>query len=218
EILSAAQFTGPWQRIGPGDRRGDRAHLRRDAGHRRGRPRPGHPGGGAISVNGVAIRARKSGVVSFEQVWFPIMRPMNSIAYSLNYARSEAVKRDLATGVSVCPSADGLTCNGTAWAGGWMVFYIDPTTAAVTPLQTVPALAGSNTVTAHGSATNGITFLSSGLATGLTAPMAQPLQINVCDTRGAAYARDIEVNVAGRVAASQNHGVAVDGVTPLVCP
>ena len=143
---------------------------------------------------------------------------VNSLSYSMNYARSEAVKRDLATGVSVCPSADGLTCNGTAWASGWLVFYIDPATAAVTPLQTIPTLAGSNTVTAHGSATNGITFLSSGMATGLTAPMAQRLQINVCDTRGAAYARDIEVNLAGRVAASQNHGVAVDGVTPLVCP
>jgi type IV fimbrial biogenesis protein FimT len=143
---------------------------------------------------------------------------VNSLSYSMNYARSEAVKRDLATGVSVCPSADGLTCNGTAWASGWLVFYIDPTTAAVTPLQTVPTLAGSNTVTARGSATNGITFLSSGMATGLTVPMAQPLQINVCDTRGAAYARDIEVNVAGRAATSQNHGVAVDGVTPLACP
>jgi type IV fimbrial biogenesis protein FimT len=144
---------------------------------------------------------------------------VNSLAYSMNYARSEAVKRDLATGVSVCPSANGLNCNGTAWAGGWMVYYIDPVNG-LTTLQTVPALAGGNTVTAHGAATTttGITFLSSGMATGLAGPMAAPLQINICDTRGATYARDIEVNVAGRVATSQNHGVAVDGVTPLVCP
>lgn len=144
---------------------------------------------------------------------------INSLAYSMNYARSEAVKRNLATGVSVCPSADGLNCNGTAWAGGWLVYYIDPANPGVNiPLQTVPALAGTNTVTARGSATNGITFLSSGMATGLAGPMAAPLQINVCDTRGAAFARDIEINVTGRVATSQNHGVAVDGVTPLVCP
>ena len=146
---------------------------------------------------------------------------INSLAYSMNYARSEAVKRDLATGVSVCPSADGLNCNGAAWAGGWMVYYIDPANPGVNvPLQTVPALAGGNTVTSHGAATTatGITFLSSGGATGLAGPMAAPLQINICDTRGATYARDIEVNVTGRVATSQNHGVAVDGVTPLVCP
>jgi type IV fimbrial biogenesis protein FimT len=145
---------------------------------------------------------------------------VNSLGYSMNYARSEAVKRDLATGVSVCPSLDGLNCNGTAWASGWMVYYIDPATGANVSLQTVPALAGSNTVTSHGAATTatGITFLSSGMATGLAGPMAAPLQINVCDTRGATYARDIEVNVSGRVATSQNHGVAVDGVTPLACP
>jgi type IV fimbrial biogenesis protein FimT len=145
---------------------------------------------------------------------------VNSLAYSMNYARSEAVKRDLATGVSVCPSLDGLNCNGAAWASGWMVYYVDPTTGANVSLQTVPALAGGNQVTSHGAATTatGITFLSSGMATGLAGPMAAPLQINVCDTRGAPYARDIEVNVAGRVATSQNHGVAVDGVTPLACP
>lgn len=145
---------------------------------------------------------------------------VNSLAYSMNYARSEAVKRDLATGVSVCPSLDGLNCNGTAWASGWMVYYIDPTLGTNVSLQTVPALTGGNTVTSHGAPTTatGITFLSSGMATGLTGPMAGPLQINVCDTRGATYARDIEVNVSGRVATSQNHGVAVDGVTPLVCP
>lgn len=143
---------------------------------------------------------------------------VNSLAYSMNYARSEAVKRDLA--VSVCPSLDGLNCNGAAWASGWMVYYVDPTTGANVSLQTVPALAGSNTVTSHGAPTTstGITFLSSGMATGLAGPMAAPLQINVCDVRGATYARDIEVNVAGRVATAQNHGVAVDGVTPLACP
>ncbi len=54
-------------------------------------------------------------------------------------------------------------------------------------------------MTSHGAATTatGITFLSSGAATGLAGPMAAPLQINICDTRGATYARDIEVNVDG---------------------
>jgi hypothetical protein len=41
--------------------------------------------------------------------------------------------------------------------------------------------------------------------------------IRVCDTRGAAFARDVEVNSTGRVAASQTPGQSVAG-TALVCP
>ena len=145
---------------------------------------------------------------------------VNSLAYSFNYARSEAVKQDLPGGVTVCPSSTGtLPCNGTAWKQGWIVYYTDAT-GVNQILQAVPALSSStsNTITAGGSATNGIIFLSSGMATGLTAAMTQPLQIRVCDTRGATHARDVEVNVAGRVAASQKLGLAVDQVAALTCP
>ena len=141
---------------------------------------------------------------------------INSLVYSFSYARSEAIKRDLATGVTVCPSANGSTCSGTtAWSGGWLVVYTDPNTLRPVVLQAVPALAGSNRVTPAGGATTGITFLSSGMA---APPTAQPLQIRVCDTRGASFARDVEVNIAGRMAASQKAGYAVDGTTALVCP
>jgi type IV fimbrial biogenesis protein FimT len=148
---------------------------------------------------------------------------VNSLAYSFNYARSEAVKQDLAGGVTVCPSnGGGLPCNGAAWQQGWIVYYTDAN-GVNQILQTVPALSSnnSNTVTAGGSANAavGITFLSSGMATGLAGPITPaPLQIRVCDQRGATYARDVEVNTAGRVAASQKVGFAADQVTPLVCP
>ena len=148
---------------------------------------------------------------------------VNSLAYSFNYARSEAVKQDLAGGVTVCPSnGGGLPCNGAAWQQGWIVYYTDAN-GVNQILQTVPALSSnnSNTVTAGGSANAavGITFLSSGMATGLAGPITPaPLQIRVCDQRGATYARDVEVNMAGRVAASQKPGFAADQVTPLVCP
>jgi type IV fimbrial biogenesis protein FimT len=146
---------------------------------------------------------------------------VNSLAYSFNYARSEAVKQDLASGVTVCPSSTGNPpCNGTAWQQGWIVYYTDAN-GVNQVLQAIPALSSSsgNTVTAGGSPTNGITFLSSGMASGLAgAAITAPLQITVCDQRGAAYARDVEVNVAGRVAASQKVGLAVDQATPLACP
>jgi type IV fimbrial biogenesis protein FimT len=136
---------------------------------------------------------------------------VNSLVGSLNYARSEAVKRASPTGVTVCPTADGQTCtNSTDWSGGWVV--VDPNNAdCTTPpctLQSIPAMAGSNRLT--GTAATGITFSSSGQA-------SAPLTIRVCDTRGAAKARSVEVNSTGRVAASQKQGKSVNG-TALTCP
>ena len=125
----------------------------------------------------------------------------NSLVASFNYARSEAVKQNLAAGVTVCPSTDGATCGGTAWSGGWIVLD-----AQGNVLSAVPALAGGNTLTPG----SGVTFQSNGLPSG-------PLTIRICDSRGAAFARDVEVNAAGRVAASTTPGRSVAG-TALVCP
>jgi type IV fimbrial biogenesis protein FimT len=133
---------------------------------------------------------------------------INSLVSSFNYARSEAVKRDVQGGITVCPSVDGQTCSGTNWSGGWVV--IDPNPADA-PLQAVPALAGTNTLRVTGSAA-GITFLSSGLVT----PSALTT-ITVCDVRGAAFAYELEVNATGRVVASQKPGQTVAGLG-LVCP
>jgi type IV fimbrial biogenesis protein FimT len=144
---------------------------------------------------------------------------INSLAYSFNYARSEAVKEDLPGGVTVCPST-GAVCSGTtAWAQGWIVYYTDAS-GNTQILQTVPALAGNNTVTPSGAATagTGITFLSSGMATGVAGTMTAPLQIKVCDQRGGSFARQVVVNQLGRVAATQTAGFAIDGITPLACP
>jgi type IV fimbrial biogenesis protein FimT len=125
----------------------------------------------------------------------------NSLVASLNYARSEAVKQNLTAGVTVCPSTDGATCGGTAWSGGWIVLD-----AKGKVLSAVPALAGGNTLTPS----SGVTFQSNGLPSG-------PLTIRICDSRGAAFARDVEVNAAGRVAASTTPGRSVAG-TALACP
>jgi type IV fimbrial biogenesis protein FimT len=168
---------------------------------------------GAI-LAAIAIPAFKSFVMNDRD-----SAQINSLAYSFNYARSEAVKEDLSGGVTVCPSA-GAVCSGAAsWAQGWIVYYTDANNTTQR-LQTVPALAGSNTVTPAGAATasTGITFLSSGMATGVAGSMTQPLHIKVCDQRGPSFAREVVVNQLGRVAASQTAGFAIDGTTPLVCP
>ncbi len=126
----------------------------------------------------------------------------NSLVSSLNFARSEAVKENIAGGLTVCPSMNGTACGGTAWTGGWIVVDAlgDP------PLLVIPALAGTNTLTPSA----GVTFLSTGLVNA-------PMTITICDVRGPAHARDVEVNATGRVSTSQTPGFSVAG-TPLTCP
>jgi type IV fimbrial biogenesis protein FimT len=138
----------------------------------------------------------------------------NSLVESLSYARSEAVKRASPNGVTVCPSANGLACDAGPWTEGWIVTYIDPVILAnTTVLQAIPALSGSNTVTPVLGPATGITFNSNGTIPNADAPFA----LRICDLRGAAFARQVEVNLTGRVAASQKPGFSVSGAA-LACP
>jgi type IV fimbrial biogenesis protein FimT len=141
---------------------------------------------------------------------------VNSLVLSLNYARSEAVKRASANGVTFCPSVDGVNCDLAPgpWTEGWIVTFLDPVNGNQV-LQAVPALQGAgtpggNTVNTVTGPATGITFSSSGLA-------SAALTLRVCDTRGAAFARQVEVNITGRVAASQQPGKSVAGAA-LACP
>jgi type IV fimbrial biogenesis protein FimT len=81
---------------------------------------------------------------------------INALAADINFARSEAVKRGL--NISVCPPSGGACSTGSnlSWAGGWVVFDLNPTTAV--------QLRVSSGVT-HGDALNGaapITFTPAG--------------------------------------------------------
>ena len=139
---------------------------------------------------------------------------VNSLVMSLNYARSEAVKRASANGITFCPSVDGVNCDLAPgpWSEGWIVTYLDPVNGNQV-LQTVPALntvGGTNTVSTVTGPATGITFRSSGMA-------SAALTLRVCDVRGAAFARQVEVNITGRVAASQQVGKSVAGAA-LACP
>ncbi len=137
---------------------------------------------------------------------------VNSLVQSLSYARSEAVKRASPNGITICPSANGAACDAGPWTEGWIVIYIDPIIPANTSvLQAVPALSGTNTVTPVAGPATGITFNSNG-----TAPAA-PFTLRICDQRGAAFARQVEVNLTGRVASSQRPGFSVGGAA-LACP
>ncbi|GAC1305450.1 MAG: hypothetical protein NVSMB10_09380 [Steroidobacteraceae bacterium] len=136
---------------------------------------------------------------------------INALSSSFNYARSEAVKRNTSAGVKVCPSSDALTCNTPVggWAGGWIVLDMDPLDTAPV-LQALPGLGGANTVTASGGGASAITFKSSGA-------VAASAKIKICDPRGSAYARDVEVSPVGTITASQTVGKDAAG-NALTCP
>jgi prepilin-type N-terminal cleavage/methylation domain-containing protein len=129
---------------------------------------------------------------------------INALVGSFNYARSEAVKRNTSYGVQVCASSDGQTCNGlsTAWYSGWIVLDMNPADAnpitnALLVLQYIPALGGTNTMS------NGT--------------VAASVKIKVCDMRGSAFARDVEVSPVGSITASQTAGKDASG-NALTCP
>jgi type IV fimbrial biogenesis protein FimT len=143
----------------------------------------------------------------------------NSLVLALDYARSEAIKED--ANVEVCASTDGMTCNGNANPGGWATGWIVETTAAApTLLQSMPALDANNTLSAafNGNNVSEITFQPNGFvqATGGAAQWF-PTYFTLCDVRGAAYARDVEVTPIGAVQSSQTAGQNLAG-QPLGCP
>lgn len=133
---------------------------------------------------------------------------INSLALSFNYARSEAVKLNTPVGVQVCPSSDQATCNGPAngWKDGWIV--LDMSTNRV--IQAVPALSGPNAISAAGVGANGITFKSNGTVVGAA-------QIKICDPRGGAFARDVEISPVGSISSTQMAGQSATGAA-LACP
>ena len=144
---------------------------------------------------------------------------INSLAASLNYARSMAVKLNTQGGVEVCPSSDGQTCNAPAggWAAGWVV--LDMTTPlAPVRLQAVPAIQavpGLNAISATGAGANLIIFRSNGSVSSGGANTAA--QIKICDPRGAAFARDVEVSPVGSISSTQTPGKSATGAA-LACP
>jgi len=145
----------------------------------------------------------------------------NTLVLGLATARSEAIKRDIPGGVTLCSSTDGATCTDTPWTQGYIVVpTIDPANpaAALTPLQVVGAMPTGSTLTEDNNNLR-ITFLSNGALN--TAALAGPgtVGFTMCDSRGAAQARYSQVKAMGRVIQSPTVGqdLSIPPVA-LVCP
>lgn len=128
----------------------------------------------------------------------------NSLVGALNFARSEATKRS--ANVSVCTSADGLTCvSGIGWTTGWIVFVNtdndDPAQVdgGEEILRVYGAIAPGNTLTVSPALVDFVTYRANGFSN------AQG-QFVLCDDRGTDSARAITVSRTGRVSLSTGGG------------
>jgi type IV fimbrial biogenesis protein FimT len=151
----------------------------------------------------------------------------NNLVLALNAARSEAIKNDtiisaqIPGGAQICTSSDRLTCTGTPWEQGWIVRGLDPANPqnpAGKRLQVVGALPTGTTLSAaDGNLT--VTFLPDGTINkgALVNPAAPFVWFKMCDSRGAAHARYLQVGLMGRVVASPTVGQDLAG-NALACP
>lgn len=136
-----------------------------------------------------------------------LMTQANQLSMSLYMARAEAVKQD--TTVLVCASANGTTCSGAGtWEQGWIVLSTQP---GSTPVQVNSALSTGTTLRATGGASQ-VSFQSTGTVTAAAA-----VGFKLCDARGGANARYLQVNVTGNVVASPNIGFDLNNAA-LGCP
>ncbi len=136
-----------------------------------------------------------------------LMADANSLVYSLNLARAEAIKQDVGGGVTVCASANQTTCGGT-WTQGWIVL----SAAGGAPVYAVPAL-NANLGMGEASGLLAVTFLSTGQTSFTAGPVAAAF--TMCDSRGANFGRYVQVTAMGRVASSVGQTLSGGGLT---CP
>ncbi len=129
----------------------------------------------------------------------------NDLVTSLNYARSEAIKRGVR--VSVCSRLNDTTCSGATvfnWDAGWLVFVNLNNDAMVdageTVLQVRQPLENGNTLRTL--RRQRVTYQSSGFS-------GNADTFRLCDSRGAASGRAIVVSLQGRVST---------GTVPATCP
>jgi type IV fimbrial biogenesis protein FimT len=155
----------------------------------------------------------------------------NNLILSLNAARSEAIKNDttfnsaaipIPGGAQICTSSDGVACTQTPWNQGWIVRGADPASPQnPKTLQVVGPLPAGTTLT-EASDNRSITYLSNGAlntAPGALVNQAGPVAFKMCDVRGAAFARYLQVSRMGRVVAAPTAGQDLNSPpAPLTCP
>jgi type IV fimbrial biogenesis protein FimT len=118
---------------------------------------------------------------------------INELIADTNFARSEAIKRVTNTGICAT-TVNGTACAvGGNWANGWLVYYVDPVTAANVTIKTHEPLSGNNTLTAPSDA---LVYNKSGFLTTATG------NFTLCDSK-LHKSRLLDVRVTGRPALTE---------------
>lgn len=134
----------------------------------------------------------------------------NELVTALQFARSEAVKRN--NNVTMCISTDGALCTGGAsWEAGWIVFDDPNANASVDGSAIVRGhaeIGGGNTVrVTGGNVASFVSFNGNGFPRDVAGNI-QTATFSICDSRGAAggNARTVQLGASGRVRSSEVQG------------
>lgn len=128
----------------------------------------------------------------------------NELLADISLARSEAIKRNTATGV--CASSSGTICTASGnWANGWLVYYDNGGTKKV--LKVHEALTGNNTLSAiqtnvSDSTTSSVDTVAYGKS-GALPSQAYTYQFTVCDPNRN-QSRIIDLTVLGQTSVSSS--------------
>lgn len=127
----------------------------------------------------------------------------NSLLTDLNYARSEALRRNL--NVGICASNDGATCGGANWGLGRIVFADSNGNGALDAGEALRVQQGitqsGNTLTVYAGAPVAATptLIMFGRVGNVVVPALSadfPIALRVCDARGQPYGRDVLIPTA----------------------
>jgi type IV fimbrial biogenesis protein FimT len=137
----------------------------------------------------------------------------NELVTALNLARSEAIKRSVR--VTVCKSADGVTCStGGGYQQGWIVFADPNGNAAVDAGEPVirasGSLSGGLTLTGNVNVANYVSFVPAGISQ-LSIPDGGGFQagtLTLCKSGYTTSSRQVMLSRGGRVQVQRNEPAA----------
>jgi type IV fimbrial biogenesis protein FimT len=138
---------------------------------------------------------------------------INQLVSTMHLARSEAITRN--TQITVCPSQNGLGCQGVGWNQGWILFPDTNGDRAVNPGEVILANNPANLRLEMQSAefANFFVYRPNGRLM-VNTPAENTGQMTICDPRGAEHARVVIVNASGHPRLSEYQS---DGSNPT-CP
>ena len=145
---------------------------------------------------------------------------LDALVASLHYARTQAI--DLNETTYLCAGTGGATtdtppCATAAWSNGWQVIAI-PVGSTTPKLLATHALNTSNTTPSLAAVNGNVYFQFNGSGTVTIPKGTGPEIIKVCDPRGVAYARAVEINSAGFIQSSAQAGQDPTGQPITSCP